>query len=76
MAVDRTAVGNVAAELMGQLEHKYGDREDASVRAVFLIVAVDHWEEDGQHAEVSWGVSENLHHYEALGLLEHVKANL
>src|SRR3712207_7039529 len=50
-------------EVMGRLEERFGDREDARVRAVMLIVAVDHVDEDergveGQHTEISWGVSE------------------
>ena len=46
MAVDRAEVGTEAAEVMGRLEERFGDREDASVRAVMLIVAVDHVDED------------------------------
>ena len=72
MTVDRAEVGNVAAEVMGRLEERFGDREDASVRAVMLIVAVDHVEEDergveGQHTEVSWGVSDGLPRHETSG---------
>ena len=81
MPVDRAEVGNVAAEVMGRLEERFGDREDARVRAVMLIVAVDHTDEDergreGQHTEVSWGVSEGLARHETIGLLEYVKPYL
>lgn len=81
MTVDRAEVGNVAAEVMGRLEERFGDREDASVRAVMLIVAVDHVAEDeqgteGQHTEVSWGVSDGLPRHETIGLLEYVKPYL
>jgi hypothetical protein len=76
VAVDRTVVGSVAAELMDELDEKFGDGEDANIRAVFLIVAVDYEGDDGQEAEVRWGVSDNLQYYEGIGLLEHVIANL
>ncbi len=81
MPVDRAEVGNVAAEVMGQLEERFGDREDARVRAVMIIVAVDHVDEDeqgveGQHTEVSWGVSDGLPRHETIGLLEYVKPYL
>jgi hypothetical protein len=81
VAVDRAEVGNVAAEVMGRLEERFGDREDAHVRVVMIIVAVDHVEEDerggeSQHTEVSWGVSEGLPRHETIGLLEYVKPYL
>jgi hypothetical protein len=42
MPVDRTIVGHVAQDVMGQLEQRFGDDEDANVRAVFLIAAIDY----------------------------------
>ena len=36
MPVDRTIVGNVASDVMGQLEERFGDDEVANARAVFL----------------------------------------
>jgi hypothetical protein len=42
MPVDRTIVCHVAQDVMGQLEQRFGDDEDANVRAVFLIAAVDY----------------------------------
>ncbi len=81
MPVDRAEVGNVAAELMGRLEERFGDREDARVRAVMLVVAVDHVDRaergvEGQHTVVSWGVSDGLPRHESIGLLEYVKPYL
>jgi len=73
MPVDRTIVGNVAADVMGQLEERFGDDENADVRAVFLIAAVDYAVDGEPHTEVRWGVSEGLPRHEALGLLEYVK---
>jgi hypothetical protein len=71
--VDRGVVGEVAAKTMAELEERFGDREDANVRAVLLIVAVDHVEEGEDSTEVRWGVSEELARHEAIGLLEYVK---
>ena len=42
MPVDRTIVGHVAQNVMGQLEQRFGDDEDANVRAVFLIATIDY----------------------------------
>ena len=81
MSVDRAEVGNVAAEVMTQLEERFGDREDARVRAVMLIVAGDHVERDeqgieDQHTEVSWSVIDGLPRHETIGLLEYAKPYL
>ena len=76
MPVDRTIVGHVAQDVMGQLEQRFGDDEDATVRAVFLIAAVDYAVEGQPHTEVRWGVSEGLPRHEAIGLLEYVKPYL
>ena len=76
MAVDRTRVGHVAQDVMGQLEERFGDDEDARVRAVFLIAAVDYAVDGQPHTEVRWSVSEGLPRHEAVGLLEWVKPYL
>ena len=76
MAVDRTIVSHVAQAVMGQLEERFGDDEDARVRAVFLIAAVDYAVDGQPHTEVRWGVSEGLPRHEAVGLLEWVKPYL
>jgi hypothetical protein len=76
MPVDRTIVGHVAAEVMGQLEGRFGDDEDANIRAVFLIAAVDYAVDGEPHTEVRWGVNEGLPRHEAIGLLEYVKPYL
>jgi hypothetical protein len=78
MPVDRSAVGEVAATVMGELEERFGEQEDAHVRAVLLVVPVDHVEENEQgvpegHTEVRWGASDGLPRHEAIGLLEYVK---
>ncbi len=65
MPVDRTIVGHVAQDVMGQLEQRFWDDEDANVRAVFLITAVDYAVEG--RPEVRWGVSEGLRRHEAIG---------
>jgi hypothetical protein len=52
MPVDRTIVGHVAQDVMGQLEQRFGDDEDADVRSVFLIAAVDYTVEGQPHTEV------------------------
>jgi hypothetical protein len=75
MPVDRTIVGNVAASVMGELEERFGDDESASVRAVFVIAAVDYAQDGQPHTEVRWGVSQGLPRHEAIGLLEYVKAH-
>jgi hypothetical protein len=66
---------------MDDLDGRFGDREDAQVRAVMLIVAVDHVEEDedgnrGMSTEVRWGVSDGLPRHEVIGLLEYIKPYL
>ncbi len=76
MAVDRAVVGAVAANLMAELEARFGDQDNANIRAVTLVVAVDYMEEDGAHTEVRWGVSEGLARHEGIGLLEYVKHHL
>ena len=76
MPVDRTIVGHVAQDVMGQLEERFGDDGDARVRAVFLIAAVDYTVDGQPHTEVRWGVSEGLPRHEAVGLLEWVKPYL
>ena len=58
---------------MGQLEERFGEDENANVRAVFLIAAVDYAVGGEPHTEVRWGVSEGLPRHEAIGLLEYVK---
>ena len=73
MAVDRGVVGNVAANVMSELEDRFGDREDANARAVFLVVAVDHIDDNELHTEVRWGVSNGLPRHEAIGLIEYIK---
>jgi hypothetical protein len=76
MPVDRTIVGHVAQDVMGQLEQRSGDDEDANVRAVFLNAAVDYAVGGQPHTEVRWGVGEGLPRHEAIGLLEYVKPYL
>jgi hypothetical protein len=77
MPVDRSIVGNVAADVMGQLEERFGDDENANVRAVFLIAAVDYAvDSESHHTEVRWGVSAGLPKHEAISLLEYVKPYL
>jgi hypothetical protein len=66
MAIDQTIVGNMAANLMEQLEAAYG--EDAEITAAALIVAVDHGDNGTVHSHFSPGLST----YEGLGLIEHV----
>jgi hypothetical protein len=44
MAIDRSVVGEAAAKLLDDLEHKYG--EQGSLDAVVFIVAVDNGEDD------------------------------
>jgi hypothetical protein len=67
MAIDQTLVGNLAANLMAQLEAVYG--EEAEITAAALIVAVDHGENmNTVHSNFSPGLSS----YEGLGLIEHV----
>ena len=76
MPVDRTIVGHVAQDVMGQLEERCCDDDDANVRAVFLIAAVDYAVEGQPHTEVRWGVSAGLPRHEAIGLFEYVKPHL
>jgi hypothetical protein len=67
MAIDQTLVGNMAANLMQQLEEAYGD--EAEITAAAIIVAVDHGENmNTVHSNFSPGLST----YEGLGLIEHV----
>ena len=75
MPVDRTIVGNVAADVMGQLQDRFGEDQSANIRSVFLIVAVDYLgEAEEPSTEVRWGVSEGIPRHEVIGLLEYVKA--
>lgn len=74
MPVDRTIVGNVAADVMGQLQDRFGEDQSANIRSVFLIVAVDYLgEAEEASTEVRWGVSEGIPRHEVIGLLEYVK---
>jgi hypothetical protein len=74
MPVDRTIVGNVAADVMGQLQDRFGEDQSANIRSVFLIVAVDYLgEAEELSTEVRWGVSERIPRHEVIGLLEYVK---
>jgi len=61
---------------MEQLEGRFGDDENANVRAVFLIAAVDYVVDGEPHTEVRWGVSGGLPRHEAIGLIEYVKPYL
>jgi hypothetical protein len=61
MPVDGTIVGHVAQDVMGQLEQRFGDDEDANVRAVFLIAAAGkNASAAAAAAAVSSGESTNL----------------
>jgi hypothetical protein len=44
MTIDRSVVGEAAAKLLDDLEHKYGER--SSLEAVVIVVAVDNGDED------------------------------
>jgi hypothetical protein len=77
MPVDRTIVGNVAADVMGQLQDRFGEDQSANIRSVFLIVAVDYLgEAEELSTEVRWGVSEGNPGHEVICLLENVKVLL
>ena len=73
MAVAPAVVGNVAANVMREVEEGFAHREDANVRSVFLVVAVDHSENEELQTEVRWGASEGLPRHEAIGLIEYIK---
>jgi hypothetical protein len=67
MAIDQALVGQMAANLMEQLEAAYG--EEAEITAATLIVAVDHGDDMNTiHSNFSPGLAT----YQALGLVEHV----
>ena len=70
MAIDQAAVGLVAAELMEELEHMYG--EDATIDRVALVVAVDRGPETTVHYKLTPGTPL----YVAKGLLAHVHENM
>ncbi len=42
MAIDQTKVGETTARLMDQLEDRFGDEEQARIKDVFLVVAIEH----------------------------------
>lgn len=67
MAIDQALVGQMAANLMEQLEATYG--EEAEITAATIIIAVDHGQNmNTVHSNFSPGLST----YEGLGLIEHV----
>ena len=42
MTIDQTKVGETTARLMDQLEERFGDEEQARIKDVFLVVAIEH----------------------------------
>ena len=42
MAIDQTKVGETTARLMDQLEERFSDEEQARIKNVFLVVAIEH----------------------------------
>ena len=52
LTIDQTKIGEVAAQLMDQLEETFGDDETVEIDSVMLIVSVKHGLFDGAH--VRW----------------------
>jgi hypothetical protein len=74
LTIDQTKIGEVAAQLMDQLEETFGDDETVEIDSVMLIVSVKHGRFDGAH--VRWHNSPDLPIHEALGLLRFVEVEV
>jgi hypothetical protein len=75
MAIDRSVVGEAAAKLLDDLEHKYG--EQGSLDAVVFIVAVDNGEDDDSVEYRTYdGSGAGLSAWKAKGLLTMVSENI
>ena len=75
MAIDRSVVGGAAANLLDDLEQKYG--EQGSLDAVVLIVAVDNGEaDDSVEYRIYDGNGAGLSAWKAKGLLTMVSDNV
>jgi hypothetical protein len=74
LTIDQTKIGEVAAQLMDQLEETFGDDETVEIDSVMLIVSVKHGLFDGAH--VRWHNSPDLPIHEALGLLRFVEVEV
>ena len=69
MALDRSKLGNLAAEQMQALEERFGDDEDAEVGAVITIVQILKKEDDGYNSNVR--MRHNIPDpYTAIGILK------
>jgi hypothetical protein len=73
VTIEQAKIGEVAARIMEALdEHGYG--EDAEIRDVLLIVAVDHETESGDRStRVHWTPSPGMAPHAAIGLLSQVR---
>ena len=75
MAIDRSVVGEAAAKLLDDLEHKYGER--GSLDAVVFIIAVDNGEDDDSVEYRTYdGNGAGLSAWKAKGLLTMVSDNV
>jgi hypothetical protein len=74
LTIDQTKIGEVAAQLMDQLEETFGEDESVEIDSVMLIVSVKHGLFDGTH--VRWHNSSDLPIHEALGLLRFVEVEV
>ena len=75
MAIDRSVVGEAAAKLLDDLEHKYG--EQGTLDAVVFIVAVDNGEADDSIEYRTYdGNGAGLAAWKAKGLLTMVSENV
>jgi len=75
MAIDRSIIGQRAAQFLEELDEKYGDQ--GSLDAVMFIVAVDNGERDDTiEYRIYDGEGRGLASWKARGLLAMVSDNL
>jgi hypothetical protein len=81
MALDRSVLGNLAAEQMEALERVYGDEEDVHIGAVINIVEVLKSQGNDEHGNPQYGSYVRMRHnvadpYRAIGLMQQAVHNV
>ena len=75
MAIDQTKVGETTARLMDQLEERFGDEEQARIKDVFLVVAIEHGGgRDPRQLTIRFTGNADAPFYTHLGLIQYAQS--
>ena len=75
MAIDQTKLGETTARHMDQLEERLGDEEQARIKDVFLVVAIEHGGgRDPRQLTIRFTGNADAPFYTHLGLIQYAQS--